>query len=187
MKIYFLDKSKGKMSFMKRYFQGEKDVEFICEDLETFLNTTPVECVVSPANSFGIMDGGYDFYITKYFGEQLQRRVQEYIIKHYNGEQPIGTSFYIKANNKGQSLIHTPTMQTPRAIKDKLVIYQCMRSTLMCAKQHKVKSIVIPLFGCGTGSVHPQIVAEMMGKAYDQLKTTPKKLDWAYAFATEIR
>ena len=58
MKIYFLDKSKGKMSFMKRYFQGEKDVEFICEDLETFLNTTPVECVVSPANSFGIMDGG---------------------------------------------------------------------------------------------------------------------------------
>ena len=58
MKIYFLDKSKGKMSFMKRYFQGEKDVEFICEDLETFLANTPVECVVSPANSFGLMDGG---------------------------------------------------------------------------------------------------------------------------------
>ena len=187
MKIYFLDKSKGKMSFMKRYFQGEKDMEFICEDLETFLANTPVECVVSPANSFGLMDGGYDFYITKYFGEQLQTRVQEYIIKHYNGEQPLGTSFLIKANDKGQSLIHTPTMQTPRVIKDKFIIYQCMRSTLMCAKKHKVKSIVIPLFGCGIGSVHPQIVAEMMSRAYDQLKTTPKTLDWKYAFETEIR
>ena len=187
MKIYFLDKSKAKMSFMKHYFQGEENVEFVCEDLETFLAKTPVECVVSPANAFGIMDGGYDFYITKYFGQQLQDRVQEYIIKHYNGEQPLGTSFYIKANEKGQSLIHTPTMQTPRAIKDKFLVYQCMRSTLLCAKKHRVKSIVIPLFGCGTGKVHPQIVAEMMSQAYDQLKTSPKKLDWVYASAWEIR
>ena len=186
MKIYFLDKSKAKMSFMKKYFQDEY-VEFVCDDLQAFLEKTPVECVVSPANAFGLMDGGYDFFIIRYFGEQLQTRVQEYIIKNYGGEQPLGTSFLIKANEKGQSLIHTPTMQTPRAIKDPFIVYQCMRSTLLCAKKHKVKSIVIPLFGCGTGKVHPQIIAEMMSKAYDQVNNPPKQLNWDYAFETEIR
>ena len=186
MKIYFLDRSKGKMSFMKRYFMGE-DVEFVCAGLEDFLEKTPVECVVSPGNAFGIMDGGYDYYIVKHFGEQLQARVQEYIIRNYGGEQPLGTSFFVQANEKGQSLIHTPTMQTPRAIKDPFIVYQCMRSTLMCAKKHKVKSIVIPLFGSGTGALHPQIVAELMWRAYEQLQSPPKKLDWDYAFEQEIR
>lgn len=33
-----------------------------------FMDTYDVECVVSPANSFGLMDGGYDLTITMWFG-----------------------------------------------------------------------------------------------------------------------
>jgi hypothetical protein len=34
------------------------------------------DCMVSPANSFGLMDGGIDAAIIQFFGEQLQERVQ---------------------------------------------------------------------------------------------------------------
>ena len=185
MEIYFLDRSVEKLAWMKRYF-NDTSVNFVCQDLEDFLRNNQVECVVSPANAFGIMDGGLDYYITKYFGEQLQERVQKYIIKNFYGEQPVGTSFIKQANDAGQKLNHTPSMQVPKEIKDPFVVYQCMRSTLICAKKNKVKSIVIPLFGGGVGGVHPQTIAEMMRKAFDQVENKPEKLDWSYAFSVEV-
>lgn len=111
---------------------------------------------------------------------QLQNRIQQYILDNFYGEQPVGTSFIIKANDKGQSLIHTPSMRVPQKIKDESVIYQCMRSTLICAKQNNVKSIVIPLFGGGCGKVAPSIIAKMMNLAYVQINNPPQKLDWKY-------
>ena len=185
MKIYIIEKNKQKMDYIKLYFKDD-DVTFVQEDFAYFMCNTHVDCVVSPANAFGLMDGGYDLAITDWFGKQLQIRVQQYIIDNFFGEQPVGTSFYIKANDKGQSLIHTPSMRTPQIIKDPLVVYQCMRSTLMCAYQNNLQSILIPLFGGGCGEVHPQIIAKMMKLAYDQIHNPPKKLDWNYVESVEI-
>ena len=150
------------------------------------MQKTNVECIVSPANSFGLMDGGYDLAISEWFGPQLQKNVQQYIIDNFWGEQPVGTSFIIDANEKGQKIIHTPSMQTPREIVDPFVVYQCMRTTLMCAYQNNVKSILIPLFGGGCGGVHPQTIAKMMKLAYDQIHNPPDKLDWSYADIAEV-
>ena len=60
-----------------------------------------------------------------------------------------------------------------------------MRSTLMCAYQNNVQSILIPLFGGGCGEVHPQTIAKMMKLAYDQIHNPPKKLDWDYVESVE--
>ena len=150
------------------------------------MKTRQVQCVVSPANAFGLMDGGYDLAITEWFGNQLQERVQQYIIHHFYGEQPVGTSFLIDAGKDGQSLIHTPTMRTPQQILDPQVIYQCMRTTLMCAAEHNIESIVIPMFGGLTGGVRPQLVADMMWRAYQQLKNPPERIDWNYVEEVEI-
>lgn len=38
-----------------------------------------VTAVVSPANSFGFMDGGLDALYTSFFGPQLQQRLQRMI------------------------------------------------------------------------------------------------------------
>ena len=53
------------------------------------METYDVECVVSPANSYGFMDGGYDLAITNYFGEALMEKVQRLIIKNklYHGRK----------------------------------------------------------------------------------------------------
>ena len=112
--------------------------------------------------------------------------MQQHIIEHFYGEQPVGTSFIIETNKDNQYLIHTPTMQTPQPIEDPRVIYQCMRSTLIEARHNNIESILIPMFGGECGEVKLQIVAKMMWKAYMQLKETPKKLDWEYAEEIEL-
>ena len=185
MKIYIIEKLRQRMEYIKLYFRHD-EVVFVEEDFFSFMRKENVECIVSPANAFGLMDGGYDLAITQWFGPELQKRVQQYIIDNYYGEQPVGTSFIIDANEKGQKLIHTPSMQTPREIIDPFVVYQCMRTTLMCAYKNNVKSILIPLFGGGCGGVHPQTIAKMMKLAYDQIHNPPDKLDWSYADIAEV-
>ncbi len=104
------------MSFAYSYFQ----IAPVCIfnsfpykgiDLHEFLLHNNVECIVSPANSYGLMDGGFDLAISEEFGWELQERVQKYIVEHYKGEQPIGSSFIIDIGTNNMKLIHTPTMR----------------------------------------------------------------------------
>ena len=177
MKIYLLDRNFRVVQFWQEYFKDCEDVEVVCDDFAKFMNSHDVECVVSPANSFGLMDGGYDLAITNYFGLDLQKKVQQYIIDNLCGEQPVGTSIIVDINEK-QKLIHTPTMRTPSQIKDPLVIYSCMRTCLMVAKKNNIKSIVIPAFGGDCGNVEYFTIVEMMFKAYQQVKNPPKEITW---------
>lgn len=177
MKIYLIEKNKEKFKYLVPYFDELEDVVLINSDFRTFMNSNEIECIVSPANSYGIMDGGYDLAIINYFGRSVQDKVQEHIIKNYYGEQPVGTSFLININ-ESQKLIHTPTMRTPDRIKDETIIYQCMRTTLLTAKQNNIKSILIPMFGGLTGGIHPNIIARMMRYAYDQVNSPQEEPNW---------
>lgn len=179
MKIYIIEKNKDKFKYLVPYFDDLENVVLVNADFISFMNEYNIECVVSPANSYGIMDGGYDQAIINYFGKELQNKVQKYIIENYYGEQPVGTSFMIDINEH-QKLIHTPTMRKPSKIKDKRVIYQCMRTTLITAKQNNIENILIPMFGGLTGGIHPHIIAKMMRYAYDQIEEPPEKITWDY-------
>ena len=180
MKIYIIDNSPDKLKYAELFFYGCDDVECVCLDFDVFMHNYDVDCVVSPANAFGVMDGGYDEAIIAYFGQQLQDRVQQYIVDHFYGEQPVGTSFIIDSGRSGCTLIHTPTVRTPQDINEPLVVYQCMRTTLMCAIENNVESILIPLFGGGYGYLHPKLIAELMWNAYEQIKKPPSMIDRAY-------
>lgn len=187
MKIYIIEKDKNKFKYLNIYFADLENVILVNENIKKFLKENKhIDCVVSPANSFGIMDGGYDLALTEYYGTQLQDRVQEYIIKNYYGEQPVGTSFSINTNKDNQILIHTPTMRTPDKITDNTVIYQAMRTTLIEAYKNNVKNIVIPMFGGKTGCCHPQDIARLMRMAYDQLNDIPNNINWDYAYKLNI-
>lgn len=45
--------------------------------------------------TFLIEQGGVDAAITRFFGDQLQKRVQKHIVEEYGGQQHTGTSFII--------------------------------------------------------------------------------------------
>lgn len=44
------------------------------------------DAIVSPANSFGFMDGGLDLAISEYFGTHVQERLQKLIQTRHHGE-----------------------------------------------------------------------------------------------------
>ena len=169
IKIYLLDHNPEMVKEWLKAFKNDKEVIVVEDEFEHFIDTHDIECVVSPANSWGIMSGGYDLAITNYYGDALQKTVQRYIRRHLYGEQPIGTSIIVDIPNTKQKLIHTPTMQISKSIKDEFVIYQCMRTTLMTALDNKIKTIVIPAFGGHYGKVSPKVVATKMKEAYDQI------------------
>ena len=132
------------------------------------------------------MDGGFDYAISEWFGWNLMEKVQKYILENYKGEQPIGSSFIIDTSINNIRLIHTPTMRFPSEIKDPMIIYTCMRTSLMLAMENGVKNIVIPAFGGGCGNVPPQIICKMMYEAYKQVMNPPKSLDWDYAESRKL-
>uniref|UniRef100_A0A2C9L7N0 Macro domain-containing protein n=1 Tax=Biomphalaria glabrata TaxID=6526 RepID=A0A2C9L7N0_BIOGL len=56
---------------------------------DIFNDAPAADAIVSPANSFGFMDGGIDWIYSKYFGWQMQNRLQNVIREDYHGELPV--------------------------------------------------------------------------------------------------
>ena len=169
MTIYLLCRNLEMFVEWKQQFAESGDVDVVMDDFAHFMDTHKVQCVVSPANSYGYMDGGYDAAITGYFGNQLEKEVQKYILENFYGEQPVGTSFTIDIPGTDQKLIHTPTMRMPSKIREPEIVYQCMRTTLMEAIKNNVESIVIPAFGGATGMVPYRTIAKLMKMGFDQI------------------
>ena len=63
MKIHLLSRIAVMVDCWYAYFSGTPEVSVVCEDLNRFQQTHKVDCVVSPANSYGLMDGGFDLVI----------------------------------------------------------------------------------------------------------------------------
>lgn len=181
MKITLIDRNTDIVLAWKKYFAKSEDVEIVNENLKDYLDEhiNEIDAIVSPANSFGLMDGGYDKAIIMYFGDELQYVVQQCIKENYHGEQVVGTSFSIEIPNSNKILIHTPTMRVPSKIKDPSIVYSCMRSTLLEAQARKVKCILIPAFGGLTGRLRADTIALNMFGAFCQMTIpVPDKITW---------
>ena len=171
LKIYIVDIGSETVDTFSETFKDYSNVTVLLDDLMDFFHEhqDEIDCLVSPANSFGHMTGGYDARLSDILGWDFQLEVQAYINKNFNGEQPVGTSFIIKTHLPHLSLIHTPTMRYPSRIHDNTVIYRCMESTLLCALKNNIKCIVIPVFGGACGGLSPDITSKRMLEAYQDL------------------
>jgi len=142
------------------------------------------DCINSPANSFGLMDGGIDEAITMYFGKQMMDRVQNMIIEKYGGEQPVGTSEIVRATDDNiervRYVAHTPTMIIPSLISNTDNVYMSMKAMLLAVEKHnkisdtKIKTLVCSGLGTGAGRVPFNKAAIDMAKAYKSFKLDRK-------------
>lgn len=172
LKIYIVSTDMDATDSLKEEFEGIKNVFVFNEDIRDFYDrkSYEIDCLVSPANSYGHMTGGYDAALSDILGWEFQYKVQDVIRRRYFGEQPVASSFIIDTDISGLRLIHTPTMQYPSPIEDDMIIYQCMRTTLICALKHDVSCIVIPVFGGAVGGVRGDVAARRMLEGYLQIK-----------------
>lgn len=178
-KYVLLSHDKKMCNAWRKDFCGIVDVKVENARLADFMNTTDLDIdgIVSPANSFGIMDGGYDAAIIEYFGTSLMEKVQDNIKKRYKGIQPVGTALSVLISDK-VTLLHVPTMLFPRKIADARIIFQCMLSTLIEAERNDLKTIVIPAFGSGYGKIDYYDVSRMMRVAYDYYMHPIDTVNW---------
>jgi O-acetyl-ADP-ribose deacetylase (regulator of RNase III) len=185
MKLILVDPKYNLCKAWKEYFDNLPDVEIV----NSFFEKLPVfDCMVSAANSFGLMDGGVDYAITRFFGEQLMKRVQQRILDDYLGEQPVGTSIIVETEDmKHPYIAHTPTMRQPCDIRHTDNVYLAMWSMLLAVRQHnktneqKIETIACPGLGTATGRMPPLEAARQMALAYRNFLNPPKRIDWNLA------
>jgi O-acetyl-ADP-ribose deacetylase (regulator of RNase III) len=161
---------------LRRAWEDEfRDFEDVVARTADLSELEPHDCLVSPANSFGIMDGGIDLAISSLI-PGLQERVSARVYEEWLGEQPVGTSMLVATGfERFPWLGHTPTMRAPRPIAAE-VVYDAMRALLLAVRRHNVagdrspiRSIACPGLGTATGRVAPAAAARMMRLAYESV------------------
>ena len=190
MKLILVAPNRDLAAAFQQHFAAFPDVEVVNNYFEWL---PEFDCLVSPANSFGMMDGGIDAAITRFFGLDLERRVQQTILDDYLGEQPVGSSFVIPTGHpKHPFLAHTPTMRVPMTIKGTDGPYIAMWAMLLAVRQHKhgsnrpIASIACPGMGTGIGQVPYGEAARLMALAYDHFLYPPQRINTFVAAARQL-
>lgn len=172
-------------------FSQLPDVEVVNDYFEWL---TEFDCLVSPANSFGMMDGGIDAAITRYFGLPLETKVKQKIVEDYLGEQPVGTSLIVETGHpKHPYLAHTPTMRVPMVIQGTDIPYVAMWAMLLAIRQHnqssnrQIRRIACPGLGTGIGRVPHGEAARQMAVAYEHFLYPPKSLNCFVAASRQLQ
>ncbi len=96
------------------------------------------DAILSPANSFGFMDGGIDLAYSHFFGWDLQDRLQEHLRREYSGELPVGNAVLIPTHHRNiPYLVSAPTMRVPADVANTVNVYLAFRAALLVAKASK--------------------------------------------------
>lgn len=157
-----------------------------------------VECdaLVSPANSFGFMDGGLDLAYSQRFGWDLQDRLRRVILERHHGELLVGAAEIIETGTALPGwLIAAPTMRVPmRLPKHSVNPYLSTRAALLAARRgrlpdgtpasSRVKVLAIPAMGTGVGGISPKLCAGQMRAAYDAIVLSEARLPTSWAEAS---
>ena len=173
----------------RRQFRGLSSVQVVNGRFESL---GEFDCIVSAANSFGLMDGGVDLAIVRFFGIDLMDRVQAMVIDQFLGEQPIGTSVLVETGHpKHPYVAHTPTMRVPMPISSTDNVYSAMWAMLVAIDHHnrtkpgKIETVACPGLGTATGRVPAAEAARQMVLAYRWSLDRPAKMSWPYAQARQ--
>lgn len=163
-------------SLGKRY-QNVKILHSNFEKLDNY------DFLVSPANSFGYMDGGIDeFYSKKYpnIGSVVRKRISEIGIKNNQNlfYLPVGSVIVVDIPNTNQKLICAPTMYYPSNIQNTNNVYHVFRAILEIYKRNPNIIMAVPGLGTGVGGIDEKECALNMFKAYkDFINNEPLKPD----------
>ena len=165
MKLILFDRDWTLVAAWKKHFGDCPDVEVLEADI---LKTNfQARALVSPANSFGFMDGGIDAIYTELMTGKVQLRVQMAIAADWDGELPVGSALSVTTDFfRFPNLIAAPTMAVPMPVAHTDNAYSAFRAALRVAKAKKFESIACPGMGTATGGISAENCAVQMRRAY---------------------
>ncbi|MEM6298589.1 MAG: macro domain-containing protein [Bacteroidota bacterium] len=203
MKIILVDINEKLTEVWKSVFEGVEEVEARHQSIFDL----SCDAIVSPANSFGYMNGGIDFAISKNLGWHIEKRLQQKLRDQYYGELLVGQATIVETDHRQfPYLISAPTMRTPMTIPRSPNVYLATKAILLLLRDGKfgdgtpiserVKTIAIPGLGTGVGQVPPLVCARQMRIAWEDVVNEKYKTkegwaelrsNYAYFFTHEER
>jgi O-acetyl-ADP-ribose deacetylase (regulator of RNase III) len=129
---------------------------------------------VSPANSFGFMDGGIDLAYSRVMFPGVEPRVKEAIralgwtTKLRRPYLPIGRALVVPATGAA-SLVVAPTMLLPQAVPETRNAFHAMAGVLQCVwglRGDDSAELVVPPLCCGYGRMRPADSAAQIVEAF---------------------
>lgn len=174
-KIFLIDRAQLLVDRWREQFSDCPAVEAIAGDYFQ----RPAHAIVSPANSFGIMDGGLDLAIRDQLGFSVQTRIQEAIVEKYHGELPVGCAEIVPTDDpRWPYMVAAPTMRIPEPISFTIHPYLAFRAILTAVEnfnkasaKRRIDSLVCCGLGTGIGKVSANKCALQMRMAYQVMKT----------------
>lgn len=173
------------------------DLDFVEVHYGSILDV-PCDAVVSPANSFGFMDGGIDATYRSHFGPEIEQRVRSAIAERHHGELLVGAADLVETgDSRIPYLIVAPTMRVPMVLTDSVNAYLATRAVLLLLKHdrfqsgddhgrlisEKIHRVAFPGLGTGVGQLGPNTCARQLRAAIDDVllgRYTPPR-SWAEA------
>ncbi len=164
----------------------------ICGDLPNVelhrgdIFATAADAVVSPANSFGFMDGGIDAVYTRVFGPGVQARLQERIRARHFGELLVGAADIVETEHPAiPFLIAAPTMRVPMILRDTVNAYLAARAVLILIAagrlddgapvRSRVRRVAFPGLGTGVGRLPAEVCARQVRAAIEDITLAQRR------------
>lgn len=178
-KIYLIDLDVSLVDAWRTQFRQYKDT---VEALSCDYFDIPADCMVSPANSFGYMDGGLDRIISYELGDEIEGIVQSAIVKEFYGEIPVGSALLVDTGSeKWPYLAVAPTMRVPEDVSTTCNAYSAFRAILLAISKFnatnpkkRVDTLVCSGLGTGIGGMSPETCALQMKLAYESFLGTQR-------------
>lgn len=172
LSIHLRDINADLVDAWKAAFAGVANVEVSLGDIFAH----EADAILSPANSFGHMDGGIDLLYSRYFGWDLQTNLQAVLAEHHYGELPVGQAIvHATGHARFPFLVSAPTMRVPARIDQTVNVYLAFRAALIAVLKHNaasdeaIDSLLVPGLGTGIGAMPPARAARQMRLAYDSI------------------
>lgn len=142
------------------------------------------DALVSPANSFGFMDGGIDALYSQRLGLHVEARLQELIRTRHQGELLVGSAEVVHTDSASfPFLIAAPTMRVPMVLRESVNPYLAARAVLLLVRNGTfadgpfsgeridgvVKTVAFPGLGTGVGGIGPNTCAKQVRAAIDEV------------------
>lgn len=174
MKLFLVDVEPDLIACWKKEFKSFPEVEIFYDDILAIAHNA----IVSPANSYGFMDGGIDQLYLDYFGIQVQGLEQDAISRRREGYLPVGASVVVKTgDSKIPYLVVSPTMLMPEKIPAANCYFAMASSLLAASATPGITHLFCPGLGTGVGGVPFDVAAVEMANAFRKWKASNNTKD----------
>jgi O-acetyl-ADP-ribose deacetylase (regulator of RNase III) len=166
-RVIFRDRNLAVVTAMLEAFIGVEAFDILLSDI---FSISQADAIVSPANSYGWMDGGIDGLYRSRFGYEIERLLRYTISKEYAAGVPVGKALVIPTGDTDiPHLISAPTMVVPGPVPKSRNAFLAFRAALIVAREHGFASLLCPGLCTLTGRMDAVESARQMREAWAEV------------------